>query len=305
MDLFSLVKKIIKLIVFLFVGFWLLFQLFFLINIILYISKYGYNKNDLFRLLSPFVGFIIEICFLYFIIRVLYNLYHLKPNTNIKSALDIAKERKKVILVGLLIALVFIIGIWVLLDFVAIGPGLPPPKLMPDWYIPGADFNWDRNKNSCFSSFPNNISPYCNVGKFSDENFINVWYFDDESNFLTGEDVLYHYLKENGNLSQQEINISTEIQEVYKREMAKNTSWEPLVPHLLNITEYTSHETSGYFIVYEKPFLKTREDYFIVYYGTMDKQNFTEEKPLLKKLIVESYYMANEYGKVDGLKEPK
>jgi len=303
MELFSLVKKMIKFIVFLVVGFWLLFQLYFLINIILYISKNGYNKNDLFKLLFPFVGFIIEMCFLYFIIRVLYNLYHSKSNTNI-SAQDIAKERKKLTLLGLLIVLIFFIGIFALLDFVAIGPGLPPPKVMPDWYIPKYD-HWQGNRNSCISSFPNNISPYCNVGKFSDENVINVWYFDDESNFLTGEDVLYHYLKENGNLSRQEINISAEIHEVYKREMAENTSWEPLVPHLLNITEYTSHETSGYFIVYEKPFLKTREDYFIVYYGTMDIQNFTEEKPLLKKLIVESYYMANEYGKVDGLKESK
>ena len=168
MELFSLVKKMIKFIVFLVVGFWLLFQLYFLINIILYISKNGYNKNDLFRLLFPFVGFIIEMCFLYFIIRVLYNLYHSKSNTNI-SAQDIAKERKKLILLGLLIVLIFFIGIFALLDFVAIGPGLPPPKVMPDWYIPKYD-HWQGNRNSCISSFPNNISPYCNVGKFSGEN---------------------------------------------------------------------------------------------------------------------------------------
>lgn len=201
----------------------------------------------------------------------------------------------------LLLLIVALVGVWFIFDILPIGPGLPPPKGMPNQYIPGAD-DLKGNRNSCFSSFPNNISPYCNAGKFSDGVFINVWYFDVESNFLTGEDVLYHYLKENGNLSQQEINISTEIQEVYKRGQSdNNTTWETFVPRLLNITEYTSHETSGYFIVHEKPFLETREDYFIVYYGTPDTESFTEEKPTLKKLIAKSYL----YGKIHGLRESK
>lgn len=302
MDLFSLVKKIMKFIVFLVVGFWLLFQLYFLINIILYISKNGYNKNDLFRLLYPFVGFIVEMCFLYFIIRVFYNLYHSKSNTNIKSAQDIAKERKKLILVGLLIVLIFFIGILTLLDFVAIGPGLPPSKVMPNWYIPGAD-DWQGNRNSCFSSFPNTISPYCNVGKFSDENFINVWYFDDESGFFKGKDTLYRYLNKKGNVFEQELNISTELQKKIKRDEAEN-SWCPTFgSRSFNATGYESSETSGYFLVYERPFLETREDYFIVYYGFMGTENLTEQTPALKELIAESYYMGNEKGKVDSLKD--
>ena len=53
--------------------------------------------------------------------------------------------------------------------------------------------------------------------------------------------------------------------------------------------------------MYEKPFLETREDYFIVYYGITGLTNLTEETPELKKLIAESYYMSNEEGKVDSL----
>ncbi|WP_243684784.1 hypothetical protein [Methanosarcina barkeri] len=54
--------------------------------------------------------------------------------------------------------------------------------------------------------------------------------------------------------------------------------------------------------MYERPFLKGREDYFIAYYGIMDTTNLTEETPALKKLIAKSYYMSNEEGKIDGLR---
>jgi hypothetical protein len=207
----------------------------------------------------------------------------------------VSKKAKIIIFFVAIIA-----GVWFVFDILPIGPGLPSPKEMPNWYIPAADDL--KGRSSCSSYFSNNISSYYNAGNYSDGVFINAWYFDVESNFLTGEYVLYHYLKENGNLSQQKINISTEIEELYKRgESENNTTWETFVPRLLNITEYRSRETSGYFIVHEKPFLETREDYFIVYYGTTDTENFTEQKPTLKKLIAKSYL----YGKIHGLKESK
>jgi len=129
-----------------------------------------------------------------------------------------------------------------------------------------------------------------------------VWYFDDESEFLKGEDTLYRYLNANGSVFQQKLNISTELQEKIKRDKANNT-WGPTVgSHSFNATGYESPQASGYFLVYERPFLETREDYFIVYYGIMGTTNLIEETPALKKLIAESYYMSNEEGKVDGLK---
>ncbi|AKB19009.1 hypothetical protein [Methanosarcina sp. WWM596] len=182
-----------------------------------------------------------------------------------------------------------------MLDFIQIGPGLPPSKSMPKWYIPGA---WQGNAHSCTSSFPT-ISPYCKVGKFSDGRFISVWYFDAESEFLKGEDTLYRYLEENGDVFQQELNISTELQDEIERREVEN------FPNFtfFNSTGYESPETSGYFLVYKRPFLKGREDYFIAYYGILGTINLTEETPALKKLIAESYYMSNEEGKVDGLKK--
>lgn len=201
-------------------------------------------------------------------------------------------------IVFLIFLAVAVIGVWFLLNFIKIGPGLPPSEAMPKWYIPGA---WQKNEQGCTSLFPE-ISSYCDMENFSEGKFISVWYFDDESEFLKGENTLYRYLEENGNMFQQELNISTELQEEIKRSEANN-SWDPAFgSYSFNSTGYESSETSGYFLVYERPFLKEREDYFIVYYGIMSTTNLTEETPELKKLIAESYYMSNEEGKVDGLK---
>ncbi|MPM80953.1 hypothetical protein SDC9_128004 [bioreactor metagenome] len=97
---------------------------------------------------------------------------------------------------------------------------------------------------------------------------------------------------------QQKLNISTELMGEINRREVEN------FPNLIsfNSTGYESSETTGYFLMYERPFLKGREDYFIVYYGIMGPTNLTEETPALKKLIAKSYYMSNEDGRVDGLK---
>ncbi|AAM04009.1 MULTISPECIES: hypothetical protein [Methanosarcina] len=202
------------------------------------------------------------------------------------------KVNKKIIF--LIFLIVVLIGVWLVLDLIKIGPGLPPSESMPKWYIPGA---WQGNVESCTSSFPK-ISPYCKVGVFSGGKFISVWYFDDESKFLNGEEMLYLHLEENGNVFHQELNISTELHEEIERREVEN------FPNItsFNSTRYESPNTSGYFIVYERPFLKGREDYFIAYYGIMGTTNLSEETPALKKLIAESFYMSNEEGKVDGLK---
>jgi hypothetical protein len=153
-------------------------------------------------------------------------------------------------IVFLIFLVVAVIGVWFLLNFIKIGPGLPPSESMPKWYIPGA---WQKNEQGCASLFPE-ISSYCDMGNFSEGKFISVWYFDDESEFLKGENILYRYLEENGNMFQQELNISTELQEEIKRREVEN------FPNLtsFNSTGYESSETSGYFLVYERPFFKER-----------------------------------------------
>jgi hypothetical protein len=212
------------------------------------------------------------------------------------------KVSEKVTLRRLIISLVcfvvVILGILLVLFFMhPIGSGLPPPKVMPGWYIPDAS---KGKEHACTLPF-SKVSPYCDMVNVSGEKFMVVWYFDDESDFFKGEDALYRYLNENGNVFQQKLNISTELQEKIKRDEANN-SWSPTFgSHSFNATGYKSPEMSGYFLVYERPFLETREDYFIVYYGITGSTNLTEETSALKEFIAETYYMANEEGKVDGL----
>jgi hypothetical protein len=120
---------------------------------------------------------------------------------------------KKEILFASLIMLIFFIvavaGIRLVLDSIRIGPGLPPPEIMSKWYIPGDS---RRSEEPCTSHFPK-IFSYCNMANVSGGKFINIWYFDNQSGFLKGEDSLYRYLNENGNVSQQELNIVTGVQE--------------------------------------------------------------------------------------------
>ena len=167
---------------------------------------------------------------------------------------------------------------------------------MPKWYLGDLAV-----ESGCTSFFPE-ISPYCSFGESSGGKFIVSWYFDDESEFSKGQDALYRYLEEKGNVSQQKLNISTELQEVAQRREAENSSERPSFgPYYFNVIGYESPETSGYFLVYKRPFLKDREDYFIMFYGIKNTANLIEKTPDLKKLVAESYYMANENGKIEGL----
>jgi hypothetical protein len=184
--------------------------------------------------------------------------------------------------------IIAVAGVGLVLDSIQIGPGLPPPEIMSKWYIPG---DLKGSEKPCTLQFPM-ISHYCNVANVSGGKFISVWYFDDESEFLKGEEVLYRYLSENGNVSQQELNIVTGFQEETKSVETSN----------FTATRYDSLETSGYFLVYERPFLEVREDYFIVYYGIRGMTNPTEETSAFEELISKSYYMSNKKGKVDSLR---
>ncbi|KGK98505.1 hypothetical protein LI82_12490 [Methanococcoides methylutens] len=198
----------------------------------------------------------------------------------------------------LLILIITAVGVWFILDFITIGPGLPPSEAMPDWYVPKSITD---SKQECTPFFPK-ISKYCSYGNYTRRTMLVVWYFDDDKKFLQSENELNEYLSERGKVSTVQLDISEEIGEEIKRLESKNT-WRPtLGPKRFDATKYESEITSGYFLVYKKPFLESREDQFIVYYGTKGSVNLSEQTPALKKLIAKSYYMANEDGTVEGLK---
>ncbi|ATU08292.1 hypothetical protein [Methanohalophilus portucalensis] len=178
-----------------------------------------------------------------------------------------------------------------------VGPGLPPSEMMPKWYL--HDSMDDDNANH-LSMFPD-ISQYSDCGNYTRHTIMCVWYFDNKNSFIKSETNLSRYLVESGEVGVVKLNISDEISEIIESREDKN-QWRPtLGPKQFNATRYVSKTTSGYFLVYARPFLEEREDYFIVYYGTKDGADIGDQKQELKKLIAKSYYFGNSEGGVEDL----
>jgi len=236
--------------------------------------------------------------------------------------LNLRIGKKAVILV---LFMVFVGSMYFFIVPFKFGPGLPPPEGMPMWYIPSYSTTpaengtivkditvgdhfiliGDRTKG-CPSTFPS-VSQYCGYANYTQKEsndlyLIVSWYFDDEKKFLQSKGDLYQYLEKHGRVSTVELNISEEISEETKRR-ENRSAWGPTFgPKSFDATKYESEITSGYFLVYKKPFLVSRGDYFIVYYGAMRSDDLSKQKPLLKKLITTSYYLT-EHGEIGGLND--
>jgi len=225
--------------------------------------------------------------------------------------LNLRIGKKAVILV---LIIVLLGGMCFFIGSFKIGPGLPPPEGMAQWYVPGSGTRmengtlievWsvaehfelinDRIIGESPSYFPE-VSQYCGYANCrrigsNDQYLIAAWYFDDEKKFLQSERDLYQYLEKHGRVSTVELDITEEINGETKSG-----------PKRFDATKYESEITSGYFLVYKKPFLESRDDYFIVYYGAMGSVDLSKQRPLLKELIAESYYL-KESGTIGGLND--
>ena len=193
-----------------------------------------------------------------------------------------------------------------ILDFVAIGPGLPPSAGMPEWYVPGCgsrmengtlievrsvaehfELIGDRIIDESPSCFPA-VSQYCGYANCrrtgsDDQYLIASWYFDDSKKFSRAEVDLYQYLEERGRVSTVELNISEDLKRLGKE--------REHTPEKFNVTGYESETTSGYFLVYKNPFGRNMDEFFIVYYGSMGSVDLPNQTPFLKELIADGYYL--------------
>lgn len=224
------------------------------------------------------------------------------------------KSKKTKIVASLVLLMIGGLCMWFILNFVAIGPGLPPPTGMPVWYVPGLGTRMengtlievrsvaehfelidDRIMDKSPSCFPA-VSQYCGYANCKrtgsdDQYLIAAWYFDDEKKFLQSERDLYQYLENHGQVSTVELDINEEINEEIKRR-ENRLAWGPTFgPKSFDVTKYESEITSGFFLVYKIPFIEDRDDYFIVYYGAMGSVNLSNQTPFLKELIAEGYYL--------------
>ncbi len=231
-------------------------------------------------------------------------------------------KRSKIATIATAIVILIIITVfcpWLFFLFIPIGPGLPPPEAMQVWYLPSPDYVsgengsvvvnetfaeyfsliGERKKGSSPPFFPA-LSLYCGYANYSrtkstDRYLAGEWYFGDKKQLQQAENELYRYLEEHGRVSTVELNISEERKRMGDLRYA---------PKSFDATKYESEITSGYFLVYEKPFVPYRADYFIVYYGTIGAVDLSNQTPFLKALIAGGYYLNDPArGTVRSLKE--
>ncbi|WMW24168.1 hypothetical protein RE474_08665 [Methanolobus sediminis] len=164
-----------------------------------------------------------------------------------------------------------------------------PPEVMLSWYMPPDLVNKAVNQSPYFPS----ISRYSGSVNYTRRTMMTVWYFDNYVDLKIGEQELYNYLEEHGNLQDGTVDITETLEEVGN----DNTIYGPTE---LNVSIYESNETSGYFAVIIEPFMQNQSEYYVIYYGTNGKP-IDEQNETIKKLISKEYSMINKNGYVRGL----
>jgi hypothetical protein len=167
-----------------------------------------------------------------------------------------------------------------------VGPGLPPSGMLAEWYLPDSMQDDDADYLSLFPD----LSPYAACGNYTRHAMMCTWYFEDQETFLRAENNLSRYLAGSGEVDIVELDLT-----------GVNTSYEISGSRIFNATRYRNETTSGYFLVYNRPFLADRDDCYIVYYGTRD--NGTLQDPKLEKMMARS--LGRVYGFGRGVVEVK
>jgi len=201
------------------------------------------------------------------------------------------------------------------LDFLKIGPGLPPTEMMAPWYIPGhphESFELNVSPDECtdyfctvkfyndvgYPIFPEKFNiksddrAYAIYKKGNNTYIIASYYFRNEKILMKEISLLKRDIKNKGKVYRLIDNFSVEL-------VPNSPDYTTIQ---LNVTKFETPNEIGYIFVYHRPFLNTRKDAFLVYYAA--RKNTDDQKRLLADLhllIGKSYYMANQKGKVTGI----
>lgn len=175
-----------------------------------------------------------------------------------------------------------------ILMMISIGPGLPGPEGMLDWYVPK---NLKNKESDPYPYFPA-VSQYSVSLNYTSKTRMTIWYFEELDDLEKGEKELCMHLKEHGNVSSDTLIIPVEVQD------DNSETASPLKN--FSVTRYENKETSGYFEVIKNPFGGGVDGYFILYYGNNGK-SLEEENNRIKNTMVKEYYRKNEGGDIRRL----
>ncbi|NLT21965.1 MAG: hypothetical protein GXX82_02850 [Syntrophorhabdus sp.] len=207
----------------------------------------------------------------------------------------------KIAFILLLIA-VGAFGALLLFDLLAVGPGYPPPEALQKWYIPQPRYGYVENgsvvanrtiggdiilsgdiEEGCPSLFPP-LSRHCSHAMYTDtgsgDRYTVVnWYFGDNTDLLQAETDLCSHLRASGNVVSAEVILSEE----------PDVSQSGSTFGSIAVTRFESEESSGYFVVVEKPLSSEHDDYFFVYYGVDGPAVLPDHAAAIKDLMLQSY----------------
>lgn len=175
----------------------------------------------------------------------------------------------------------------------------PPPEIMAGWYLPHKSIYLQSQANESDSlsnehlvltgwytgsprTFPD-ISLYSRYENYTlsgsaDRYQIAVWYFPDDTAFNNGRQILNEYLESHGTLSPYEFCFSQQ-----------EDSERIRISGNISCTKYESTDSSGFFLLIDRPLLSSREDRIVLYLGTDSPKIRSGQIPVFERLIAESF----------------
>jgi hypothetical protein len=203
------------------------------------------------------------------------------------------KNHKEILVSIIGIAVVFAI-IFVVFILLPIGPGLSPPDIREYRFIPGSLHGPKLLNNrlspisvekitspSAISSSPGEYlhAEYAVSGTAAKVS-VDSWYFQERDDFLKATCELCNYLRVKGSI------------EVVDLPMKNPDNIE----YDLQATRVSTDLFQGYFMVAERPFLSSSDDYFILYYGFMYDENaqYSDELILMSLISQAGFNKARE-----------
>ncbi|MFA5295703.1 MAG: hypothetical protein WC382_09320 [Methanoregulaceae archaeon] len=184
-----------------------------------------------------------------------------------------------VLLIGVVVVLAVILSIFILLP---IGPGLPPHDIRAYRFIPGPpgpaihdSMIYPISVGKISSPLPLSLHPgECLHAEYGvSGTTVNLsadsCYFHESEDFQAATCELCHYLLTNGSIGPIDLHIKDLDDGEYD----------------LRATQFTTDLFRGYFIVAERPFLSSSDDFYILYYGINDDERNLNSEELIQNLM--------------------
>ncbi|AGB01381.1 hypothetical protein [Methanoregula formicica] len=202
---------------------------------------------------------------------------------------------------GWILILLIIVTLSCTIQIVSAEPPIPegrPGYLLP-FHSPYANQSFEKicENGNCLSVtdvYPTNWSfrsppfflnmskyhAFMNISSDSGDKYISeIWYFNDWDEFSHGREQILQYLNRSGTVS----NITLDFNETYAS--TNNSFIEGFKIRQIDVIQYNSNSTSGYFIIFGSYYFPG-PNYYIAYYGVVGSSDIGEQSSRLKRIMI-------------------